>query len=111
MLSDLTGSEAIAASRSRDTTVTEIAKAGLQRIATREPVVQAFAHHRPALVMQGARDLERGDPALPLLGMTVAIKDLIDTVDYPTELGSRIHRGRRPEQDAAVVRRPPTPGR
>jgi Asp-tRNA(Asn)/Glu-tRNA(Gln) amidotransferase A subunit family amidase len=104
-LSDLTGAQAIAAVRTHEAAVTDIAEAGLQRIAAREPVVHAFAHHHPALVRHRAKDLERGDPALPLLGMTVAVKDLIDTADYPTELGSRIHAGRRPERDAAVVRR------
>lgn len=105
MLSDLTGAEAIAAVRNHDAEVTDIAEAGLQRIAAREPVVHAFAHHRPALVRRRAKDLGSADPALPLLGMTVAVKDLIDTADYPTELGSRIHAGRRPDRDAAVVRR------
>ena len=104
-LSDLTGAEAIAMVGNHEASVTDIAEAGLQRIAKREPVVHAFAHHRPTLVRQRAKELERGDPALPLLGMTVAVKDLIDTADYPTELGSRIHAGRRPERDAAVVRR------
>lgn len=105
MLSDLTGAEAIAAVRRHDVAVTEIAEAGLQRIAAREPIVRAFVHHLPARVRQRAEELESGDPALPLLGMTVAVKDLIDTADHPTELGSRIHAGRQPERDATVVRR------
>jgi Asp-tRNA(Asn)/Glu-tRNA(Gln) amidotransferase A subunit family amidase len=39
----------------------------------------------------------------PLSGIPVAIKDIIDTKDFPTELGSPIFAGRRPESDAFVV--------
>jgi Asp-tRNA(Asn)/Glu-tRNA(Gln) amidotransferase A subunit family amidase len=39
----------------------------------------------------------------PLHGVPVAIKDIIDTADYPTELGSPIGVGRRPRHDASVV--------
>src|SRR5215510_9013880 len=39
----------------------------------------------------------------PLHGIPVAIKDIIDTADYPTELGSPLAAGRRPRHDATVV--------
>jgi Asp-tRNA(Asn)/Glu-tRNA(Gln) amidotransferase A subunit family amidase len=42
-------------------------------------------------------------PLGPLHGIPVAIKDIIDTADYPTELGSPLAAGRRPERDATVV--------
>ncbi|QWZ10132.1 amidase [Nocardioides panacis] len=104
-LSDLTGAEAIAAVRDKDASVTEIATACLDRIRTREPVVHAFAHHDPLLVRQRAEELDRGLTSSPLRGMTLAIKDLMDTADYPTEFGSRIYAGRRPVRDAALVTR------
>ena len=37
-----------------------------------------------------------GRPLGPLHGVPVAIKDIIDTADYPTEFGSPIFAGRRP---------------
>ncbi|ANW01767.1 amidase [Bradyrhizobium icense] len=39
----------------------------------------------------------------PLRGIAVGIKDIIDTADFPTEMGSPIYRGYRPRGDAAVV--------
>jgi Asp-tRNA(Asn)/Glu-tRNA(Gln) amidotransferase A subunit family amidase len=39
----------------------------------------------------------------PLRGIAVGIKDIIDTSDLPTEMGSPIYRGWRPRADAPVV--------
>jgi Asp-tRNA(Asn)/Glu-tRNA(Gln) amidotransferase A subunit family amidase len=39
----------------------------------------------------------------PLRGIAVGIKDIIDTSDLPTEMGSVIYRGWRPRADAPVV--------
>jgi Asp-tRNA(Asn)/Glu-tRNA(Gln) amidotransferase A subunit family amidase len=39
----------------------------------------------------------------PLRGIAVGIKDIIDTADMPTEMGSAIYRGNRPRADASVV--------
>src|SRR5437667_6291555 len=39
----------------------------------------------------------------PLHGVAVGIKDIIDTSDFPTEMGSPIYRGWQPRADASVV--------
>jgi Asp-tRNA(Asn)/Glu-tRNA(Gln) amidotransferase A subunit family amidase len=39
----------------------------------------------------------------PLRGIAVGIKDIIDTANLPTEMGSPIYRGFRPRADAAAV--------
>ena len=39
----------------------------------------------------------------PLRGIAVGIKDIIDTADFPTEMGSPIYKNHRPRADAAVV--------
>jgi Asp-tRNA(Asn)/Glu-tRNA(Gln) amidotransferase A subunit family amidase len=39
----------------------------------------------------------------PLRGIAVGIKDIMDTSDFPTEMGSPIYRGFRPRGDASVV--------
>jgi Asp-tRNA(Asn)/Glu-tRNA(Gln) amidotransferase A subunit family amidase len=44
-----------------------------------------------------------GVSAGPLRGIAVGIKDIIDTSDFPTEMGSSIYRGWRPRADAPVV--------
>jgi Asp-tRNA(Asn)/Glu-tRNA(Gln) amidotransferase A subunit family amidase len=45
----------------------------------------------------------RAANAGPLRGIAVGIKDIIDTSDLPTEMGSPIYKGWRPRADAAVV--------
>ncbi len=81
-------------------------EACLQRIAERETEVHAWAHLDPALprAAADARDADaRAGRALGALhGLPVGLKDIIDTADLPTENGSAIHRGRRPERDAWV---------
>jgi Asp-tRNA(Asn)/Glu-tRNA(Gln) amidotransferase A subunit family amidase len=70
-------------------------------IATREDEIGAFT----TLDIERARSLASA-PALavtPLRGLPVGIKDIIDTVDFPTEYGSPIYRGHRPASDAAIV--------
>ena len=39
----------------------------------------------------------------PLRGIAVGIKDIIDTADFPTEMGSQIYKGWQPRADAPVV--------
>jgi Asp-tRNA(Asn)/Glu-tRNA(Gln) amidotransferase A subunit family amidase len=45
----------------------------------------------------------RAQSAGPLRGIAVGIKDIMDTQDFPTEMGSPIYRGYRSRGDAAVV--------
>ena len=45
----------------------------------------------------------RAQNAGPLRGIAVGIKDIMETADFPTEMGSPIYRGFRPRADAAVV--------
>ena len=49
------------------------------------------------------RTCPRAQSAGPLRGIAVGIKDIMDTADFPTEMGSPIYRGFRPRGDAAVV--------
>src|SRR5579862_616569 len=45
-----------------------------------------------------------GKPLSPIDGMPVGIKDIVETVDMPTEMGSPLFTGWRSEKDAASVR-------
>ena len=48
-------------------------------------------------------DRLRAASAGPLRGIAVGIKDIMDTADFPTEMGSPIYRGHRSRGDASVV--------
>ena len=43
------------------------------------------------------------NPERALLGIPFGVKDIIDTADMPTELGTPVFRGNRPTRDAACV--------
>jgi Asp-tRNA(Asn)/Glu-tRNA(Gln) amidotransferase A subunit family amidase len=84
-------------------------RACLERIAAVESEVRAFVHLDPEHALAQARALDRrkasGERTGPLHGIPVGIKDIFDTADYPTEYGSPIFAGRRPEADSAAVRK------
>jgi Asp-tRNA(Asn)/Glu-tRNA(Gln) amidotransferase A subunit family amidase len=86
-----------------------ITDACLARIEADEPRVRAWAHLDPEHARAQARALDErkqaGLPLGPLHGLPVAVKDIVDTADFPTEHGSVLHAGRRPLRDAAVVAR------
>jgi Asp-tRNA(Asn)/Glu-tRNA(Gln) amidotransferase A subunit family amidase len=87
----------------------DYARACLDQIAAIENEVQAFTHLDPDHVLAQARALDErkasGQALGPLHGVPVAIKDIFDTADYPTECGSPILTGRRPYRDATAVAR------
>lgn len=85
----------------------ELVQSCLDRIAERDADVLAFAHFDADLVRAEAKASDaarkRGQSMGPLAGIPVAIKDIIDTADYPTENGTPVFAGRQPDHDASVV--------
>jgi len=80
-----------------------VAQALLARIAERGPVVNAFAAIDPDAVLRAARVLDAATHRGPLHGVPMAVKDVLDTADLPTAMGSPIFAGHRPRADAACV--------
>jgi Asp-tRNA(Asn)/Glu-tRNA(Gln) amidotransferase A subunit family amidase len=66
----------------------------LEAIGAQEKTIGAFVCHDKTA---------RAASAGPLRGIAVGIKDIIDTSDFPTEMGAAIYRGWRPRADAPVV--------
>jgi Asp-tRNA(Asn)/Glu-tRNA(Gln) amidotransferase A subunit family amidase len=66
----------------------------LAAIAAQDKIIGAFVCHDANA---------RAGSAGPLRGIAVGIKDIMDTSDFPTEMGSSIYRGWRPRADASVV--------
>ena len=67
--------------------------------------LEAIRAHEKSIGAFVCRDRQcaRAQNAGPLRGIAVGIKDIMDTADFPTEMGSPIYRGYRPRGDAAVV--------
>jgi Asp-tRNA(Asn)/Glu-tRNA(Gln) amidotransferase A subunit family amidase len=85
----------------------DLMNACLERIATRDPQVRAWAFldAERARELAGLADRQRasGLPLGPLHGLPIGVKDVFDTSDMPSEYGSETLRGRRPTTDAAAV--------
>ena len=105
----LTATEAAAEIARAALSAEEYTRACLDQIEAVESEVQAFAHLDPEHALAQARALDRhkaeGGRIGPLHGVPVGIKDIFDTADYPTECGSPVLAGRRPETDCAAVRK------
>ena len=84
-------------------TAEAVVNACLERIEAREGTVHAWASLDPELTRRQARELDRGPRRGPLHGVPIGVKDVLDTIDLPTEMGSPIYRGHRPASDAACV--------
>ncbi len=73
-----------------------------------EPRIGAFVcTNLPAARAAAEKSTERwraGKPKSPIDGMPIGIKDIIETFDMPTEMGSPLFSGWRSEKDAANVR-------
>jgi Asp-tRNA(Asn)/Glu-tRNA(Gln) amidotransferase A subunit family amidase len=102
-------SEAAADIREGRITSVELTTDCLARIEEIDAEVQAWAFldRDHALAQAEALDLRRreGKALGTLHGLPIGIKDIFDTGDMPTELGSPLWAGRTPRRDAAVVSR------
>ena len=79
--------------------------AALDRIAATEPAVRAWCYLDGAAAQARAQALDAAGPRGALAGVPVAVKDIVDTADQPTENGTPLDAGRRPQADATAVRR------
>lgn len=106
-LTELSAADAASLIADGKVTSVELVSACLTRIGQREDEVGAFAYldKEHALAQARAADATRreGKGVGPLHGVPVAIKDIIDTADQPTEHGSPYFAGRRPLKDAVCV--------
>src|SRR5207247_9329467 len=82
----------------------------LARVRETDARIEAWAFLDPDHALGQARAADQwrlsGQPIGPLHGVPIAVKDIIDTADMPTENGSPLHAGRTPSRDAAVLTQP-----
>lgn len=99
----LSATEIVAQTNSNALRCEEVALACLDRVSTREPSTKAWSFVDPQLVLQQARELDTRAARGPLLGVPVGVKDVIETYDMPTGMGSPIYEGYRAKSDASCV--------
>ena len=90
-------------------TSTDLVKACLKRIDETDGQIKAWTHLDTEYAIKQAEELDlirqTGRPLGALHGVPIGLKDIIDTKKYPTEHGSPIHKGRRPDKNAHIVGR------
>ncbi|HXH04518.1 MAG TPA: amidase [Candidatus Competibacteraceae bacterium] len=99
----LSASAAARAIRAGTLKASELLEACLERIAAREGEVQAWEQWDVERARAEARRLDCVPPSGLLHGIPIGVKDIIDTLDFPTACGSPIYQGRRVAADAACV--------
>jgi len=94
--------------RSGELSVTELAEAHIQQIERLNPQLNVFADFDAERVRERARkhDAWRGTRSRrPLFGLPVTVKSSIATRGFKCEIGSLLHKGEAPREDAVVVER------
>jgi len=88
-------------------TSVEVCEKYIERINKFEKDIKAWAHFNKKVLLEKAADADEhrrsGKPVGPLHGVPVALKDIIGTVDMPTECGTPIRKGKSYSQNAEIV--------
>ncbi len=100
LLSAATAARAVA---SGAITAESLTRACLARIEEREDTVKAWAALDADGAIAQARACDSGPRRGPLHGVPVAVKDVLHTQEFPTQMGSPIYAGHRTMGDAACV--------
>jgi Asp-tRNA(Asn)/Glu-tRNA(Gln) amidotransferase A subunit family amidase len=101
----LTLTEAAEALAERRLTSTELAAAQLTRVKVTDAAVGAWAALDPEHVLREAARWDVARRPGPLGGIGIGVKDIINTAELPTAMGSPIFADHRPARDAVCVTR------
>lgn len=103
----LSATEASQAIRSGRLAAVDLVGACIDRVRAYDGSLQAWEYFNPELAMTQALELDRrvkdGGFCGTLIGTPVGVKDVFNTLDMPTEMGSPIFTGYTPGNDARVV--------
>lgn len=102
MTKPLSASALAAAIRAGNLTPADVAARCAEAILAQEGELHAFAAVDTDRLLEQAKDPVLA--ALPLAGLPVGVKDVLDTTEFPTARGSAIYEGYRPATDAVIVR-------
>lgn len=101
-----TATELLTRLRSGDCSAVEVTEACLAAIENSNPALRAWIYVDPELALRQAREADsklaegRGGK---LCGVPIGVKDIFNTIDMPTQMGSPIWKGFTPGNDARVV--------
>ena len=107
-LTRLTVTEALENLRKREISSVELTEAHLRRIEAQDPAIRAYLAVTDELALEQAKAADQARAAgedRPLLGIPIALKDVLSTKGIETTCGSKILKGYLPIFDATSVRR------
>ena len=85
----------------------EVCEKYIERINKFEKEVKAWAHFNKKILLEKASEADEyrksGKPVGPLHGVPIAVKDIVGTVDMPTECGTVIRKGKSYSQNAEII--------
>ena len=85
----------------------EVCEKYIERISKFEKDVKAWAYFDKKILLEKASEADEyrrsGKPVGPLHGVPVAVKDIVGTIDMPTECGTVIRKGKSYSQNAEIV--------
>jgi len=103
----LSASELAAQLREGEISSVEVCSQYIERIGKFEKDVKAWSHFNKKLLLEKAAEADEhrisGKPLGVLHGFPVAVKDIIGTLDMPTECGTTIRKKMNTSQDSEVV--------
>lgn len=105
-LTHLSLAEARAGLKKRDFTSRELTQAHLTAIDTHNPALNAYVHLTPELALSQADAADKklaSEQAGLLEGIPIGVKDLFCTKGVPSQAGSRILQGFKPEYESTVT--------
>ena len=98
---ELTAAEAAIAINKGKLNPFDLAHSCIERFELCERQVKAYSYFDKELFLRQVKSL--GSVKSQLHGLPIAVKDMIDTVDMPTQHNSPIYKDHQPSKDAAIV--------
>jgi Asp-tRNA(Asn)/Glu-tRNA(Gln) amidotransferase A subunit family amidase len=106
-LYSIDATEAVERIKNKEIKVIDLIQSCLDRIEKVDQVVEAWAFLEPEKMIEKAEKIDsklvRGVTPGPLVGIPIGVKDIFNTYDMPTQMGSPIWKDFTPGNDARVV--------
>ena len=103
----LSAYESIDLIKSGKISIVELVQSYIKRIDELNPVLNAWVHLDHQHVLETAKIMDQknknGKNLEPLFGIPIGVKDIFNTEDFPTEMGSHLWKNFEPGNDARII--------